>query len=196
MVRMSRVSGPLKVLAALLMLPGLAWAEHQAGHTRQSGTATALTQPKIRYQDSRWARYIASPYETPVGFSTKNKETQAKQNYTKFIWNTPENLEECSSSMDSGELSLGDRIGLFGKLASNQLPGYSFSALNTAEGQQQLDRTYEVGMSVRANSVMSLLLQWNLYAQGNDSSLPNLDNLVKEPWKDRNALGAGIRFGF
>lgn len=195
------MSGPKKLLAvALLILPGLAWADYLAEEVGLADGATSLLiQPPVAFLSREPVPLIfPGPYDaTQLGFSMSYHDDASLDSSSNASL-IPQARPKRFSAMAIGGLALSQRIGLFGKFGLRYLSNGGLSPASFGEGTsiQQLARRYGVGVNVKASQVLSLQFQWERYGPqgvgvGADPTKSDWD-----PWKEKNVFGAGLRLGF
>lgn len=196
-------SGLLKMLAlAWLILPGMAWADFLAERIGQAnGTGSLLIQPPVAIPSHEPLLLMFSgPYDaTRLGLAMDYSNGAAETDVPFRPSLTPQPLKQRLFATAVGEVSLSERIGLFGKFGLRYSTDESTPVHSMITGMaelQQLDQRYGVGLSVRASQVLSLRFEWERYAPGAAGSGAEYIMSDWDPWKEKNVFGAGLRLGF
>lgn len=198
------MSGPFKLLAmVMLMLPGMAWADFLEERIGQAGAANSLLlnsqvallsrEPAIVYPTHR--------FSTQPGFSMSytDSDTDPMRDYGSAVSTSLFHpTQDRRFSATAADLTLSDRIGVFGKVGLRYPhSGASPVALTDGKGYVlPLARRYGVGLNVRASEVLSLQFQWERHAPGGVGAGVDPSKSDWDPWKEKNVFGAGMRVGF
>lgn len=193
------MSGPNKLLVmALLIVPGMAWADFLAERIGQgSGATSLLLQPQVAFL-SREPALLVFPYGTTrLGLS---------MSYSDDSFDNPADLplvplvqQRRVSAMAVGELTINERIALFGKFGLRYPAGGVPLPVTMAHGAGTLlplDQRYGVGVNLRASEVLSLHFEWERYAPAGVGVGSDPNHFDWDPWKEKNVFGAGMRLGF
>jgi len=197
-------SGLMKLLAiAMLMLPGITWADFLEEHIGQAaGANSLLLQPAMAF--AGWEPITVmfpGPYDaTRFGLA---------MSYTAGSPFGPPSVEANSLTLSDptkrfaataiGELTISERVGVFGKFGLRYSSNDVLASTNLTNGAgylQQVDQRYGVGVNVRASEVLSLQFEWERHSPGGIGVGAGLTKSDWDPWKEKNVFGAGVRFGF
>lgn len=192
-------SGPMKRLAvALMMLPGISWADYLADRIGQAEGATSLLlQPPVAFLSREPVTVIfPGPHGTArLGVSMSYTDADTLNDHYHPAPSPPDRNRHISATA-GGEVAVSERIGVFGKFGLRYSTNDVFSPAQSegAGSVQQLDHRYGIGMSVRASEVLSLHFEWERYVQGGAAGA-DLSQSYWDPWKEKSVFGAGLRFG-
>lgn len=198
------MSGPLKVLAmVMLMLPGMSWADFLEERIGQAGGADSLLLDPQEALLSRQQAAIMYPTHrdmTQPGFSMSytDSDTDPMRDYGSTVSTPLFHPQDKRFSATAVDLTLSDRIGVFGKVGL-RYPHSGTSPVTLTDGKGYvlpLARRYGVGLNVRASEVLSLQFQWERHAPGGVGAGVDPSKSDWDPWKEKNVFGAGMRVGF